>query len=273
MHGVKSLVSVACALAAIAAVVGCSSSHGTNGATQAGDDGGVGGPGTGDDGGPPLASDGLPLCGTDEAGSVLVGITVTGIVLQPPPPPVPNAVFTSPSCPGISYTTDANGKMKGHVPKGVPFYGRLEAKGYVPSILPEQLFTADTPDISVTLPPGVLLSLIPGYDASKGTIFIEILKDGGKGACDQLDGVTLSVQGHPEVAVTYYSADTVPTPVAGATATTTGGEASITGLPLGSPVQLVATKPGCTAVLQKPPTTGRSPLEAGFVTLAGVYLH
>lgn len=262
---------------------GCSSSSSSAGAHDAGGGEGDAGAGGGDAGA--VASDGLPLCGTDEAGSVVVGMIVTGIALDPsqPPPPVGGAVFTSPACPGLTETTDAAGHLRGHVPRGQTFYGRLDARGFAPTLVPELLFDGDAPDIEVTLPPGLLTSLVPGWDDAHAAIFLDTFAeratatdggaDGGAGACAKVDGVSFAVDGQPEAKVTYYSTDAIPAPVDGATATTASGKAAISGLPGGVTVRVVATKPGCAPTLTKGNVTGRSPLENGYVTIAGVYLH
>jgi hypothetical protein len=186
--------------------------------------------------------------------------------------PLPGARFTSPLCPDKYQVTDADGKLTGAITKGVTFYGRFEAKNYVKMLTPEQLYEADDPNVTASVPSALFSALIPGYDASKPTIFIGGFKDGGHGACDALDGAQYSVVNHPEVTVTYFSNDAIPQPTASA-ATTVSGRASITGLNVGEAVTLVGSKSGCEVVFKHGANTGRAPLEAGFITFIGAYVH
>lgn len=203
---------------------------------------------------------------------VTVGIVVSGVALMPPAPLVDGAVLTSPLCPGVSLTSAADGTMTGRIAQNVPFYGRVEAKSYAKTLTPEQLFTVDTPAVALTLPPAILTALIPNYSATSTTIFLNMFQDGGHGACNKVDGATFDVMGHPEAIVTYFSADAVPVATTG-TATTAGGKATITGLAPGDPVTVLGHKAGCTVTLVKDATTGRSPLEAGWITIGGVWIH
>ena len=232
------------------------------GADAGGDDAPSGGA---DAAGPELAT-----CGA--APYVTVGIVVSGIALNPPAPLIEGAVLTSPLCPGVMLTSAHDGTMSGRIAQNVPFYGRVEAKSYAKTLTPEQLFKVDTPDVALTLPPSLLTAFIPGYSATSTTIFLNMFKDGGHGACNALDGTTFDVPGHPEAVVTYFSADSVPMATTGS-ATTTGGKATITGLAPGEPVTVLGHKTGCTVTLIKGNATGRSPLEAGWVTLGGVWIH
>ncbi len=203
---------------------------------------------------------------------VTVGIVVSGVALMPPAPLVGGAVLTSPLCPGVSLMSAADGTMTGRIAQNVPFYGRVEAKSYANTLTPEQLFTVDTPDVALTLPPAILTALIPTYSPTTTTIFLNMFQDGGHGACNKVDGTTFDVPGHPEAVVTYYSADSVPVATTD-TATTAGGKATITGLAPGEPVAVLGHKAGCTVTLIKDSATGRSPLEAGWITIGGVWIH
>ncbi len=254
------IISVACGSAIIC---GCSSKQASATSADAGGDDASSGEANGT--GPEL-----PACGA--APYVTVGIVVSGVTLNPPAPLVEGAVLTSPLCPGIALTSAHDGTMNGRIAQNVPFYGRVEAKSYAKTLTPEQLFKVDTPAVALTLPPALLTALIPGYSATSTTIFLNMFKDGGHGACNALDGTTFDVMGHPEAVVTYFSADSVPVATTG-TATTTGGKATITGLSAGDPVTVLGHKPGCTVTLVKDNATGRSPLEAGWVTLGGVWIH
>ncbi|MGH7328582.1 MAG: hypothetical protein ACREJX_09560, partial [Polyangiaceae bacterium] len=129
------------------------------------------------------------------------------------------------------------------------------------------------------LPPSLLTAIVPGYDANKPTMFVEVILDGGHahdggGNCNDPSGISLTVQDHPEAVVTYYSPDSIPAPVAAAPATTAGGKASIVGVDASaSPVTIVGTKSGCTVSFVKDTSTGRIPLENGYISIAGAYLR
>jgi len=206
---------------------------------------------------------------------VNLGIVVVALDLANPDGSVlPGATFTSPLCPGLEKVSDDAGVLNGLISQNVPFYGRLTATNYVSELAPEEVFDADSTGNRIEMLPQILSGLLPGYaaDASEIVIAAEKTQDDA-GACSSLDGITLSVAGHPEAKVTYFSAGSIPTPVPDAGATTTRGFAAITGLSgTGQFVSLVGTKPGCTIVFARGPVTGRVPLENGYVTLMPAYV-
>ena len=249
----------------------CSSSS-SNGATNGNDDAGAGDDGGGSDGATSPATCGPPPY-------INLGVIVQAASNDKNPARVPGAVLTSPLCPDASFVADDQGTIQGLVTQNVPFYGRFNANAFAATLSPEQEFDADVPDLAISLPPSLLTAIVPGYDAAKPTIFVEVIQDGGHdhdggSNCNDPAGITLSVQDHPEAQITYYSADTIPAPVNGATATTAGGKASIVGLAASaSPVTLVGTKTGCTVSFVKDTSTGRIPLENGYISIAGAYLR
>src|SRR6185437_9467587 len=103
----------------------------------------------------------------------------------------------------------ADGTMSGQIAQNVPFYGRVEAKSYAKTLTPEQLFKVDSPDVALTLPPGIITALIPGWTDTSTTIFLNMFKDSGHGKCVAVDGTTFDVMRQPEAGVIYLSADTV----------------------------------------------------------------
>jgi len=202
---------------------------------------------------------------------VSLGITVTALSASGTAP-LPGARFTTPLCPGSYKTTDADGKLVGLISKSVPFYGRFEAPNYIKTLTPESRYDADATDVGVQILPGIFAALIKGFDAASTVICVGGFKDGGHGACDALDGMTYAVVNHPEAVVTYYSNDSVPVATTD-TSTTASGRAAITGLAPGEPVTLTGAKAGCEVVFAHGAATGRYPLEAGYLTLAGAYVH
>jgi hypothetical protein len=204
---------------------------------------------------------------------VNVSITVNGAsVTNQTGTPLQGAEFTSPLCPNSKKVSDANGIIAGKISQGVPFYARLVAKNFIPMLVPEMQFDKDTSGVTVVMPPAAVEYLLPDAGAPNTWILIGALHDGGSGACDQFDGISFNVPNHPEAIVTYYTADLVPQPIPGGTATTSGGRATIVGLAPNPAVTVTATKPGCVVTSTKAPLTGKVPLEAGFISLMPAYV-
>jgi hypothetical protein len=203
-------------------------------------------------------------------GIVVVQLNLAGLDASTP---LPGASFTSPVCPGLVKTSDEAGVIEGLVSKDVPFYGRLQAPGYVSELAPEEIFDADTTGIKVEMLSSFLASaFFPAFDAGSTVILIaaQNLQDDA-GACSSLDGISFSVPGHPEANVVYFSAGSIPM-VTDASATSTRGLAAITGLSGGQLVTLDAGKTGCKVLSVHGPLTGRVPLEKGFASLMPAYL-
>lgn len=271
------LVFAACAApAAILAVAACVSggkvtvnvSPDADTGTASGDDGGMTVPDAADE----LAVG--DVCGP--APWVTLGIVVLGLTLDNPDgAPLQGAQFTSPLCPTLAQYSDDAGRIQGQVSKNVPFYGRLQANGFIPELAPEEIFDADSTGHNIQMLPSLIESIIlPGFDASAETAIViaaEKIQDDA-GPCSSLDGITFSVQGHPEANVIYFASGTIPSPIPEGGATTTRGLAAITGLASGQLVKLSATKPGCNVLFQYQTLTGRVPLETGFVSLMPAYL-
>jgi hypothetical protein len=208
---------------------------------------------------------------------VTLGIVVVALDLSDPDGSVlPGAQFTSPLCPGFEQVSDDAGVIEGQISANVPFIGRLQATNYISELAPEEVYDASSTGNRIEMLPQLLASIAPGYEADAATIAVAVEKTvDDAGACSSLDGVTLSVVGHPEVTVSYLSAASLPLPQADASATTTRGFAVITGLTGVSGTQFVAlagSKPGCHVVFARGPITGRVPVENGFASLMPAYL-
>jgi hypothetical protein len=207
---------------------------------------------------------------------VTLGIVVVALTIDNPDgAALGGAEFTSPLCPGVVKYSDDAGIITGQVSANVPFYGRLEANGFIPELAPELDFDADSTGRKIEMLPTLIEGIIlPTFDASASTAIVvasEKLVDDA-GACSTLDGISFSVPGHPEAQVTYFAAGTIPTPIAGGTATSTSGLAAITGLDGNQLVTLAATKTGCSILFKHDSLTGRVPLETGYVSLMPAYL-
>jgi len=205
---------------------------------------------------------------------ITLGVSLTGITLDDlDGAPAPGIEFTSSLCPGyVEYSDDA-GMVEGQISANTPFYARLQGAGFLSELTPEEAFDASSSTNKLDLFTSLLGDLLPGFSAQSATVLLSVdvlVEDAG--ACSSSDGITITVPGHPEAQVTYYSTESLPTPIDGGTATTTRGLASIAGLAANQLVTLAATKPGCTVVFARPPLTGRTPLENGFASLMPAYL-
>ena len=208
---------------------------------------------------------------------VTLGIVVIALDLSNPDGSVlPGATFTSPLCPGFEKVSDDAGVIEGLISADTPFIGRLQAKNYISELAPEEIYDADSIGTHIEMLPQLLAAIAPGYEADAATIAVAVEKTvDDAGACSSLDGVTLSVVGHPEVTVSYLSAGSIPLPQLDASSTTTRGFAVMTGLTGVSGTQFVtlsASKPGCNVVFARGPITGRVPVENGFASLMPAYL-
>lgn len=242
----------------------------TQGGPEAGDDGGADTSAPVDSGTPPVMAD---ACGP--APWVELGILVVALDLSNPDgSALPGAQFSSPLCPGVVKVSDDAGMLTGEVSEGVPFVARLTKSGYISELAPEEVFDADSTGNKVEMLPTILGNFVPGYEADASTIVVAAVKtQDDAGACSALDGVSLSVDGHPEVHVTYFSSSSIPAPLPDASATSTRGLAAITGaIPDGGFVTLTGTKAGCHVVFVRGPITGRVPLENGYVSVMPAYV-
>ncbi|MGH7293496.1 MAG: hypothetical protein ACRELB_01120 [Polyangiaceae bacterium] len=272
------LASVAGAVAAGLSLLGaCSqSSHGSHGVAPDADAGPQG-----DDGGEfeSAVEAGDELTVGSECGAppyVTLGIVVVALSLDNPDgSPLPGAEFTSPLCPSLVQYSDEAGAIQGEVSQDVPFYGRLQAPNYIRELSPEEVFDASRSGIKIDMLPSIFAAvLLPGFDASaQSAVVVAAQKTAADaGACSSLDGMTFTVQNHPEAQVIYYSNDTVPVVMPEAGATSLRGLAVILGLAPDQLVSLVGTKPGCNVAFQWDTLTGRTPVETGYVSLMPAYL-
>jgi hypothetical protein len=187
--------------------------------------------------------------------------------------PLPGVLFSASLCPGLAQYSDDAGAIHGQITRGVPFYGKLEKKGYLSVITPEENFPADQPSTSFVMLPQLFSALLdPPPTATSTAILISVRAlSVDAGACSSFDGISFAVPGHPEAMVAYYTGD-IPAAVDGGTATATRGLASISGLASGQYVTVTATKPGCHVALANGTSTGRVWVESGFLSLMPAYV-
>jgi hypothetical protein len=268
----------ACAApAAVLAVVACSSgSVALPGRPDAADaTSTVDGPAA--DAAPPDAAEELAVgdaCG--QPPYVTLGIIVVGLTIDNPDgAPLQGAPFTAPLCPGLAEYSDDAEVIQGQVSANTPFYGRLKAQGFISELAPEEIFDADSTGHRIQMLPSLIEGVIlPGFDASASAAIViaaqKTVDDAG--ACSAFDGITITVPGHLEAQVVYFTTDAIPAPIPDGGATTTRGLAAVTGLAPGQLVTLAATKPGCHVLFQYDTLTGRTPLEPGFISLMPAYV-
>jgi hypothetical protein len=257
------------ASAGVAFACGSSSSPGTTAPTP---DASTGGDDAGSSADAPSDVVVASTCGP--APWITLGVSLSGITLADlDGSPAPGIEFTSALCPSYASYSDDAGSIEGQISANTPFYGRLQGMGFLSELTPEEIFDASSSGNSLDMYTALLGDLLPGYSAQTAIVLLSVdVLTQDAGACSSPDGVTITVSGHPEAVVTYYTTDALPTPLDGGTATTTHGLASIAGLAGGQIVTLAATKPGCTVFFARPPLTGRTPLETGYASLMPIYL-
>ena len=184
--------------------------------------------------------------------------------------PIPGASVEVDLCPGLVATTYVQGLATLGVTYDSPFYLRVTHPEYVPTLTQE--LRIDGPDGGVAglgwlwmVPPAIKPDTLSPWQDGEPAIAVVIRPKQGF-TCTQ-EGVTVSVEGHPEATVTYID-NSQPAP--GATATSDDGYALITGLPSSGYVTPVATAPGCSydAACDKygEHATGRAPLMPDWLT-------
>jgi hypothetical protein len=201
---------------------------------------------------------------------VNVGLDTLAISLSSPDGlPLSGVAFTSPLCPGVVRYSDDAGQVLGAISRDVPFYGRLQKTNYLPELTPEESFDAGQTGISFDMLPTLFGTVLqPPFSASASTILVSANSTvADAGSCSELDGVVFAVTGHPEAQVAYYAAGAIPTAIDGGTATSSRGLATISGLAPSQLVTVTATKPGCQVALASGASTGRVPVEAGFLSV------
>lgn len=193
------------------------------------------------------------------------------------PAGVPGTTVTFKHCPGVTVTTDDDGRALVDITAGVETWVRFDAKGFLPWLMGETVTGPATSGVTATMiPESGAATLIPGYWSDWPTIYVQVQagRTSDPPACRTKEGVALAVKEQPGATVTYRSA-TAPNAYAPGPATTTDGWALITKVletPAG--VTVVGTKPGCTYAAAYNASDGgglvpivRTPLQSGAVTV------
>ncbi len=179
------------------------------------------------------------------------------------------AKITFDLCPGVVGTTDAEGKATFYVSKGKPFYALVDNPDDIPMMFPEWVLEADFVGTTVVIPTSYQSSLAPDFAADKTLIAIaiqgpDVSRDAGPAEpCRSAAGVKITIPGHPEAKVIYYSADTLPKPDPTLTESSASGVAVVTGLADGAVVEVAAVKAGCTVTGKHDGFTGRATVKKG----------
>jgi hypothetical protein len=188
---------------------------------------------------------------------------------------IAGATLSADLCPGDTWTSDAQGAGTFEIAKGVPFTGKLEHPDYIPMLTTVEELTSDF-DASGFMIPMNLSSLLPHWSATTPTALLTIsipqaeLPASAPAACHTKDGLSVTVVGHPEAVVTYFSGTTLPTPDPTLTATGPIGLAEISGLPAtppGTSLDLAITSPCPLATLTSYPHLPSMRLENGVLTV------
>lgn len=162
--------------------------------------------------------------------------------------------------------TDPAGLWTMSVPQTMPGYFRNTRAGAYPTLSGELSFPLTLPIPLYLWESAATDALsgqwIPGYDATKAHVFIDI--NDTTGGCTKV-GFVPTVPGHPEAVVRYISGTSG---VSGSlTSTNTYGRMVITGLTPGGFVTPTATNGTCHLNFERILQTGRVQLEAGSVTV------
>jgi hypothetical protein len=179
-------------------------------------------------------------------------------------------------CPDKQFTTDANGTIRGRMTRGVPIVATAVHPDDIPATYGEFKIVDATFEGSVGLVPKLFQSVVaPDFGPDKTLVAFQIqyppgtfdagVPDGGPtDPCQRNEGVTIAIPDHPEAKVVYFTTDSIPKPDPSATATSTNGVATISGLPDGIVISPVATKPGCHLAAAYAGFTGRAFTKKGF---------
>jgi hypothetical protein len=183
--------------------------------------------------------------------------------------PAAGATMTSPAC-SEKLTIGADGTFRLNIQKGLTSLSKLEKEGSLKMIVGEWSGDSDRTDVNLVLLPALFAGLIPDWDPSTKPAVIMRVRPaaGATGACADQSGVSISVKDQPDAKVSYYSEASIPTAIS-ATATTKSGIASITNV-TGTFIEIVGVKAGCAIDMKTSGQTGRTAIEAGYLTTVAI---
>jgi len=179
-------------------------------------------------------------------------------------------------CPEKSFTSGADGTLTVDFTKGKPTRFKVEDPSDVPTFFGEFQADADFVGTALIVPKLFQGVIAPDWKQDSqalvafGVTFPQGVFDGGvpdggpTDPCERGEGVTFSVDGHPEAKVTYFTADAVPKPDPNGTATSTNPVAITLDLADGTAFTASATKAGCKLTAKQGVFTGNFKAEKGY---------
>jgi hypothetical protein len=148
------------------------------------------------------------------------------------------------SAPGCTSVTQDTQPIVADLAQGAPIALTVTAPAYVPSHVELTPVAAGFGPSLYLVPTSAEASLLVGGTSTDAFVAVSIAGNGGTGTCASAAGLTVSVHGHPEIAVGYLSGLT--TRDATLTVTNALGLAIAGPMPAGN-YQIDASSPGCTA--------------------------
>jgi hypothetical protein len=236
-------------------------SAGGAGGTSAG---GAGGSAAGGSGGGGVGGAGGAGCGQGPAVTATFQLfDVSGHVKMA------NTKMTSPVCPSIDATTDANGIASLSVSTGAPLFFSMSNADTLPGLTAELELTNNTSFQAAILPKADVALVQSLWTAGTGAMFLLVRAVGPNGPCSTADGVTITVPGAPNAKVVYTGGQG-PDPAL--LSTSPDGVALAFNLPTSGFVQPTASKAGCKVELAYADATvkytGRVPVAADTLSFA-----
>ncbi len=176
-------------------------------------------------------------------------------------PPQQQLKLSLSACPELKAMTDVEGYAILRVTVGQPLSIKFEGQGWIPTRWYEVTPQAWSEKPFLSLTAEAARPTLEGL--AEGMILLDI---GGAavGTCTSPLGVAVAVEGYPDAKIAYRGPSSPFAPVAGATASSSSGIVTISGIPSGTKVKLVATKTDCEVVSLGSP--GEVLVEAGVVS-------
>lgn len=167
---------------------------------------------------------------------------------------------------GVMTATDALGKATLFITKGTPQVLRFESSFSFPGIEGELALDSDSFLPGYMLLDSEATSVLPGYDAKLGTLWVQIEQADADG-CAGKSGVTVAVPSAPGAQISYLKGYKATTDGA----TSDDGLVVVTKVPLGTSVTVTGAKTGCNYTTVARGYTGKFTTEAGAITYVNLW--
>jgi hypothetical protein len=208
----------------------------------------------------------LPACGKEPY--VVFGGLIREVGLAGAKP-LAGASYSSTSCGAApKYVSGAGGEWRVQVQKDLVGVTLFEAPGMISMLTGEWKASMDI-TANVDMFPEAFRGLLSEWKTGEAAVLLNVFSDGGIGACNAPEGVTIAVKDQPMAVVTYYNEASPPSAIAGATATSKSGVVTLTNV-TGPFIELVGTKTGCKVTTVVGVNTGRIPVTAPHLSVHGV---